>query len=138
MVDSEQIEEWADEVYASIGKETTWSIAQVRCPEEGCPPVETVITDLSVKAPKPGAGVYKVLKAFADVTKEDVQQALCTDNGHGHGTHGHGGHGESTGHSESHGESHGHSEACCSGHGESGGHGGHGAHGDADHSGHGH
>lgn len=29
---------------------------QVRCPEEGCPPVETVITDLSVKAPKPGAG----------------------------------------------------------------------------------
>ena len=29
---------------------------QVRCPEEGCPPVETLITDLSVKAPKPGAG----------------------------------------------------------------------------------
>ena len=29
---------------------------QVRCPEEGCPPVETVLTDLSVKMPRPGAG----------------------------------------------------------------------------------
>ena len=37
--------------------------------------------------PSSSQGVYKGLKAFADVTKEDVQQALCTDNGHGHGTH---------------------------------------------------
>jgi len=35
----------------------SFSDHQVRCPEEGCPPVETVITDLGVKAPRPGAGV---------------------------------------------------------------------------------
>ena len=29
---------------------------QVACPEEGCPPVETVLTDLSMKNPRPGAG----------------------------------------------------------------------------------
>ncbi|CAJ1446059.1 unnamed protein product [Effrenium voratum] len=128
--DSEQIEDWADEIYASLGKETTWSISQVRCPEEGCPPVETVITDLSVKAPRPGAGVYKILKPFEEVTKEDVEHAL-SDQGHGHGGHGthgsaHGGHG---GH-EAHGD-------CCGDHGGDGhGHEGHGTHGSA-HSGHG-
>lgn len=36
--------------------QATFGLSKVRCPEEGCPPVETVITDLSVKAPRPGAG----------------------------------------------------------------------------------
>eukprot|EP00913_Durusdinium_trenchii_P034963 g32705.t1 len=58
---------------AKLSLETTWSISQVRCPEEGCPPVETVLTDLSVKMPRPGAGVYKILKPFEDITKEGAE-----------------------------------------------------------------
>eukprot|EP00435_Cladocopium_sp_Y103_P042623 s900_g11.t2 len=114
----ESQEEWADEIFASMGKETIWSISQVRCPEKGCPPVETVITDLGVKAPKPGAGVYKVFKAFADVTKEDVEAALLGTASVGHG---HGGHGDA--HAA---PAHGHSGDCCSGDGHGDGHTGHG------------
>lgn len=105
----------------------SFSDHQVRCPEEGCPPVETVITDLGVKAPRPGAGVYKVFKAFADVTKEDVEAALLGTASVGHG---HGGHGDAH-------AAHGHSGDCC-GHGD--GHSGrgneHAGHGDV--AGHGH
>eukprot|EP00406_Dinophysis_acuminata_P045264 CAMPEP_0179311774 /NCGR_PEP_ID=MMETSP0797-20121207/52874_1 /TAXON_ID=47934 /ORGANISM="Dinophysis acuminata, Strain DAEP01" /LENGTH=150 /DNA_ID=CAMNT_0021021587 /DNA_START=59 /DNA_END=512 /DNA_ORIENTATION=+ len=88
---AEQVEEWADEVYEKLGKETTWAIAQVRCPEEGCPPVETILTDLNVKGPKPGNGVYKIFKPMNEVTKGDVEAALCGKGG-GHA----GGHGAAT------------------------------------------
>mmetsp|Transcript_77700 Transcript_77700/g.197433 ORF Transcript_77700/g.197433 Transcript_77700/m.197433 type:complete len:143 (+) Transcript_77700:54-482(+) len=118
----EQVEEWADEIYAARGKETTWSISEIRCPEEGCPPVETIFTDLMVKRPRPGNGVYKVCKPMVEVTREDVERALAEDasgTGGGHdGGHGgdHGGHGEQSG------------DCCDSGHGEHG----------HDHSGQGH
>lgn len=127
MVDSEQVEEWADEVYESMGKETTWSIAQVSCPEEGCPPVETILTDLGVKKPKPGSGVYKIYKTIPEVTKEDVDRVLRAVGGegeHGHGTgHGAAAHGEGdccegghgAGH-DGHGDGHGHG-AAAGGHG---------------------
>uniref|UniRef100_A0A7S1MMV2 Uncharacterized protein n=1 Tax=Alexandrium catenella TaxID=2925 RepID=A0A7S1MMV2_ALECA len=135
MVDAEQIEDWADEVYAASGKETTWSISQVRCKEEGCPPVETILTDLSVKKPCPGRGVYKVFKDFKDVTREDVEQALREGNEAG----GHGGH--TGGHEGGHGAGHdggGHGGDCCEGHGGHGdAHGHDSGHGHEEHGGHG-
>mmetsp|Transcript_100194 Transcript_100194/g.139229 ORF Transcript_100194/g.139229 Transcript_100194/m.139229 type:complete len:143 (+) Transcript_100194:35-463(+) len=130
--DSAQIEAWADEVFAAAGKETTWSVSEVRCLEEGCPPVETVLTDLGVKEPKPGNGVYKVFKPIADVQKEDIQQALMSSQSHGHG--GHGGHGDDS-HSAHAG--HGGDSHCCDGHDGHKGHGhGHG-HEDSGHAAHG-
>mmetsp|Transcript_77203 Transcript_77203/g.184841 ORF Transcript_77203/g.184841 Transcript_77203/m.184841 type:complete len:155 (+) Transcript_77203:35-499(+) len=150
--DSAQIEDWADEVFAAAGKSTTWSVSEVRCPEEGCPPVETVLTDLGVKAPKPGNGVYKVFKPIADVQKEDIQQALMPSQSHGHGDDSHGahaghggdshccdghdghdahkgheGHGGHEGHSchEDHGHGHGHEDSGHAAHGAAHGHGSH-------------
>ncbi|CAK0900605.1 unnamed protein product [Prorocentrum cordatum] len=159
-VTSEQVEEWADEIWEGLGKDPSWSIAEVRCKEEGCPPVETVITDLNTKKPVPGRGVYKIFKAIAEVTQEDVKQVLTTQEaagGHGHGgghggghadsghaahsgdccKEGHGGHEGHKGH-DGHGGGHGdgghaaHSGDCCEG-----GHGGHEGHADAGHGGHG-
>eukprot|EP00746_Dinoflagellata_sp_MGD_P080784 gnl/MRDRNA2_/MRDRNA2_322088_c0_seq1.p1 gnl/MRDRNA2_/MRDRNA2_322088_c0~~gnl/MRDRNA2_/MRDRNA2_322088_c0_seq1.p1 ORF type:complete len:162 (-),score=33.03 gnl/MRDRNA2_/MRDRNA2_322088_c0_seq1:20-505(-) len=101
---AEQIEEWADEIWEEKGKDPSWSIMQVKCPEEGCPPVETVFTDLSVKRACPGNGVYKVFKPFSEVTKEDVRRALEDPNSafgysQGHGTgEGHGQGHEGLGH----------------------------------------
>eukprot|EP00929_Paragymnodinium_shiwhaense_P095671 TRINITY_DN5691_c0_g1_i6.p1 TRINITY_DN5691_c0_g1~~TRINITY_DN5691_c0_g1_i6.p1 ORF type:complete len:161 (+),score=32.29 TRINITY_DN5691_c0_g1_i6:74-556(+) len=136
------IEEWADEVYELAGKETSWSVSEVRCPEEGCPPVETVLTDLSVKRASPGNGVYKIFKAIKDVTKDDVQKALACagatgcdkvaehkktggyDGGHaGHGNSGHA-HGGYEGHDDGHAAGHSHKGHdvldshgdCCGGH----------------------
>lgn len=143
MTDSEMIEEWADEVYAASGKETCWSVSEIRCKEEGCPPVETILTDLSVKKPCPGKGVYKVFKPIKEVTREDVEAALKEGGGgNGHEGAGHGGeHG--AGHGAGHGGE-GHSAECCGGH-EGAGHGehvaGHGEHAaghGAGHSGEGH
>mmetsp|Transcript_50442 Transcript_50442/g.135335 ORF Transcript_50442/g.135335 Transcript_50442/m.135335 type:complete len:156 (+) Transcript_50442:52-519(+) len=131
----EQVEEWADEIYAARGKETTWSISEIRCPEEGCPPVETIFTDLMVKRPRPGNGVYKVFKPMVEVTREDVERALAEDTsgtggGHevGHGGD-HGGHSADSGHIASEAREGEHFGDCCdSGHGEHG----------HNHSGHGH
>eukprot|EP00931_Biecheleriopsis_adriatica_P093068 TRINITY_DN66815_c0_g1_i1.p1 TRINITY_DN66815_c0_g1~~TRINITY_DN66815_c0_g1_i1.p1 ORF type:complete len:161 (-),score=40.39 TRINITY_DN66815_c0_g1_i1:159-575(-) len=130
MVDSEQIEDWADEVLSELGrKETCWSIAQVSCPEEGCPPVETIITDLGVKGPKPGAGVYKIFKPIPEVTREDVERVLKSpDGGCGLGHGAAAGHGPAAGHAgDGHGTSgHAADGSCCDGHGTEG-HEGHGA-----------
>mmetsp|Transcript_95941 Transcript_95941/g.185040 ORF Transcript_95941/g.185040 Transcript_95941/m.185040 type:complete len:141 (+) Transcript_95941:100-522(+) len=126
----ERVEEWADEIYERLGKETTWQICENRCPEEGCPPVETVLVDLSVKKASPGNGVYKIFKKMADVTQADVEQALSnTGKGTGHG----GGHGD--GHGLCHGNAAKTGSECCAegchdgghaaeGHGSSTGHGG--------------
>eukprot|EP00927_Polykrikos_kofoidii_P051567 TRINITY_DN45367_c0_g1_i1.p1 TRINITY_DN45367_c0_g1~~TRINITY_DN45367_c0_g1_i1.p1 ORF type:complete len:174 (+),score=29.14 TRINITY_DN45367_c0_g1_i1:53-523(+) len=75
-VDAEQVEEWADAVFESMGKEPNWSICQVRCKEACCPPVETILTDLNVKNPCPGKGVYKIFKPIPDVTQADVEAVL--------------------------------------------------------------
>mmetsp|Transcript_23268 Transcript_23268/g.42050 ORF Transcript_23268/g.42050 Transcript_23268/m.42050 type:complete len:128 (+) Transcript_23268:58-441(+) len=123
-VNSEQLEDWADEILESLGrKETSWSVAQVSCPEEGCPPVETIMTDLGVKGPKVGNGVYKIFKPIPEVTKADIESVLTSGGtshaGHGSGHEsGHGGHG-----------GHEHDENCDHGDHGSSGHGaeGHGA-----------
>lgn len=158
---AEQVEEWVEEIWEKMGnKEVCWSLTQVSCPEEGCPPVEVVITNLDIKGPKPGNGVYKIFKTMQEVTIEDVEAMLkmgsaascaaagtCADGTEaktrkveGSG----GGHGEGHGHGEQdHGEGHKHSGDCCGGgghgdkeHGAGEGHGGHGG-GHGGHGGHG-
>lgn len=134
-----QVEEWADEIYEALGKgEPSFSIAEVRCREPGCPPVEVIMTDLNVKGPKVGNGVYKVFKEMAEVTRADVEEALkgmaSSEHGGGHGggaTHG-GGHGDgghaggtdccAEGHGDGHGEGHGDGHAAAGGAGHGAGH----------------
>merc|ERR1719486_381629 len=111
-----------------MGNDTTWSLSEVRCKEEGCPPVEVVLIDLSVKGPKPGNGVYKIFKAMAEVTKEDVEACLKMGSAaacQAGGQCGASPPAEAAGHGGG---------SCCDGHGDGHGkaHGGHGdGHGDA-------
>merc|ERR1719362_650750 len=94
-----------------------------------------------------GIGKFKIAKPLANVTKQDVQQALAPDvivekwkeHGHAHDAHGNdlpldghshegheghihdgheqGGHGHGHGHDDSHGHAHEDGD-CCGGHGE--------------------
>mmetsp|Transcript_75094 Transcript_75094/g.140069 ORF Transcript_75094/g.140069 Transcript_75094/m.140069 type:complete len:130 (-) Transcript_75094:17-406(-) len=81
--DADLLEEWADEIFESLGRKAKlgWSVNEVRCPEPGCPPVETVLIDLSVKQGRLGDGIYKVLKPNPEVTREDLLAALQSPTG---------------------------------------------------------
>ena len=59
---------------APDGKETSVIVNQLACKEEGCPDVEVVITLLRAK-PRPKL-MFKVYKAAAELTSEEVEAAL--------------------------------------------------------------
>ena len=101
---------------APSGKETSVIVNQLSCKEEGCPDVEVVMTLLRAK-PRPKL-MFKVFKAAADLSREEVQEALqkamdeeAKENekecrGHDHHEHGH----QSDDHSHGNGEHH---DVCC-------------------------
>ena len=92
---------------APAGKETSVIVNQLACMEEGCPDVEVVMTLLRAK-PRPKL-MFKVFKAAADMTLDDVKAAMGTAladeakaaNG-GHAEHGHAEHGHADGHGDGH------------------------------------
>lgn len=59
---------------APDGEETTVIANQLECKEEGCPDVEVVMTLLRCK-PRPKL-VFKVFKAAAELTKDEVGAAM--------------------------------------------------------------
>ena len=64
------IREWAAEVFR-LPPEASVMVAELRCTEPGCPPLETVIAILD----QPGQPrQFKIHKAIADVTFADVLQ----------------------------------------------------------------
>ena len=97
---------------APPGKETTVIVNQLECKEPGCPPVEIVMTLLRAKpAPKL---MFKIFKAAAEATQEEVEAALQTalageKAGNGEASHEHA-HQEKTAKTE-HG--HEHDGDCC-------------------------
>ena len=54
-------------------EDTAVSINELRCAEEGCPPVETVVTVLR----KPAPAMFKIYKAAVDVTEAEVIEGLA-------------------------------------------------------------
>ena len=107
---------------APDGKETNVIVNQLACKEPGCPDVEVVITLIRAK-PRPKL-MFKIYKAAAELTSEDVAAALKKaqddeqpkpkpdDHAHGHDEHdhseGHAGHGADCcdcGHDHGHGHS---------------------------------
>ena len=123
---------------AADGCETNVIVNQLACQEAGCPDVEVVITLLRGKATGRPKLMFKIYKAAADLSIEEVEKAMREalaeeqghgkehehghDNGHADGggdccEHGHAEHGHAEhGHAE-----HGHAEGadCCEhGHGE--------------------
>merc|ERR1719214_313634 len=76
---------------APPGKETNVMVNQLACQEEGCPDVETVMA-LARAKPRPRL-MFKIYKAAADLTREEVGAAMESalakergdDAGHGHG-----------------------------------------------------
>ncbi len=64
------IKAWAAEVF-HVGEDVALMVAELRCAEPGCPPLETVIALLGT----PGQPrQFKIHKAIADVTYADVLQ----------------------------------------------------------------
>ena len=53
-----------------LPKTTTLAVAELRCHEPGCPPIETVIT-----APHTDGAVqdWRIVKPINDITSEDVE-----------------------------------------------------------------
>ena len=63
-----RIKGWARELFG-LAEDTTVMVSELRCQEEDCPDVETVIAVLG----EPGkARKHKVLKPMAEVTRDDV------------------------------------------------------------------
>jgi hypothetical protein len=66
--DAARIKRWVAEALGA-GGETTVMVAELRCAEPGCPPVETSISVLD----KPGEPRQrKIHKPMSDVTRDDV------------------------------------------------------------------
>lgn len=64
-----RIKGWAREFFG-LGDEATVMVSELRCQEEDCPDVETVIAVLG----EPGkARKHKLLKPMAEVTRDDVR-----------------------------------------------------------------
>jgi hypothetical protein len=73
-----RIKGWARELFG-LPEDTTVMVSELRCQEEDCPDVETVIAVLG----EPGqARKHKVLKPMAEVTRDDVLSLAAR------GTHG--------------------------------------------------
>ena len=111
---------------AAPGKETSVIVNQLACKEAGCPDVELVITLIRAK-PRPKL-MFKVFKAAADLSKDDVEEALRTaladeraqEESAGSHEHGHAdGHadGHNEAHEHGHGEAHGDNCGCEHDHG---------------------
>lgn len=65
-----KIKEWASRAFG-LEDGTPMTVAELRCTEPGCPPVETVIAILGA----PGSSrQYKVHKPMSEVTFEDVER----------------------------------------------------------------
>lgn len=64
------IKEWAREVLG-LDANAVLAVSELRCMEEGCPEVETVIG-----VPGSGRPPVKVSKPMADVAREDIVAAI--------------------------------------------------------------
>ena len=105
---------------APAGQETSVIVNQLACKEVGCPDVEVVMTLLRAK-PRPKL-MFKVYKAAADLTNDEVQAALqkaLAEEQHKE-------HEEHKSHAHDHDDSHdhGHADGCddCGGCGQDHGH----------------
>jgi len=57
----------------------TVMITELQCSEPGCPPLETVVAVLEAGAP---TRQFKVHKAIAEVTEQDLQRLLGEESAH--------------------------------------------------------
>ena len=78
-----RIKGWAREALG-VSDETTVMVTELRCVEEGCPPLETVIAVLGDHG---RSTQLKLHKALDEVTRADVDEGaarLSTAHSHGH------------------------------------------------------
>jgi len=63
-----QVKAWVEERF-TLAEDAVVMVTELRCTEEGCPPLETVIAVLDGPGSK---RQYKLHKSVADVTREDI------------------------------------------------------------------
>ena len=75
-----RVKAWSVEQFR-LPEETGVMVTELRCAEEGCPPIETVIAILDT----PGRPrQYKVCKPMAEVTREDLAAVAAGPGPHAH------------------------------------------------------
>ncbi len=62
--------------HAAVNESDAVMVTEVQCSEDGCPPIETI---LALLRPGRDARKWKIHKRVADVTEDDVRDAI-----HGH------------------------------------------------------
>lgn len=78
-----RVKDWVAANFA-LAEDVTVMVTELRCTEEGCPPIETVIAILDT----PGSPrQYKVYKPLAEVTPADIA-AVASGNDEHHHEHG--------------------------------------------------
>jgi hypothetical protein len=72
---TERANEIKERVASQLGlsEDVTVMVTELSCPEEGCPPVETVI---AVFQPAMEKLQFKLHRAIADITTQDIQE-MC-------------------------------------------------------------
>lgn len=76
---STRIKQWVAARFA-LDEDTSVLVTELRCTEEGCPPLETVIAILETPG-KPRQ--YKLHKSMAEIIADDIV-ALPNETGHSH------------------------------------------------------
>lgn len=76
-----RVKDWGA-TYARAAEDETIMVTELQCPEEGCPPIETV---LALLRPRQEPRKWKVHKPVVDVTEDDVRAAI--DGRHDHSGH---------------------------------------------------
>ncbi len=75
-----RVKDWAAASFA-LAEDVTVMVTELRCTEEGCPPIETVIAILDT----PGQPrQFKVYKPMAEVTAEDIAAVANGTSKHHH------------------------------------------------------
>jgi hypothetical protein len=75
-----RVKNWVAASFA-LAEDVTVMVTELRCTEEGCPPIETVIAILDT----PGSPrQYKAYKPLAEITAEDIAAVASGTSAHHH------------------------------------------------------
>lgn len=71
---------WWASVAFGLDVGTTMTVAELRCMEPGCPPVETVVAILDApSSPRRSPQQYKIHKPMSEVIFEDVERLAVSE-----------------------------------------------------------
>ena len=74
---SARIKTWVREAL-TLADDVSVMVTELRCAEDGCPPLETCIAVMATGGPR----LFKVSKAMAEISREDVTRCIRPGDDH--------------------------------------------------------